>query len=93
MADAAITVVRRLINKKSPVWGDRGHLHHRLLDSGWSKPQIAVFYWVSTLALGILTLQLNSTQKVFTIAMIGFITAALIFLLKLITNTKTSNAN
>ncbi len=86
MADATFTIIRRLLHGKSPVWGDRGHLHHRLFDAGWSKPKIAYFYWGATAFLGLLTLQLNSTQKVFTIATISLITAGLILWLKLISH-------
>lgn len=82
-ADALITIFRRICRKKSPVWGDRGHLHHRLLDSGWSIPQISWFYWIATLILGILSLQLNSNQKLFTIALTILATAGLIIWLKL----------
>jgi UDP-GlcNAc:undecaprenyl-phosphate GlcNAc-1-phosphate transferase len=69
--DALFVIIRRLLSGKSPVWGDRGHLHHRLLDLGWSKRQIAGFYWISTALLGVISLQLNSQQKFYT--MIGLI--------------------
>lgn len=65
--DAASVIIRRIVSGKSPFWGDRGHLHHRLLDLGWGKRKIAVFYWMSTLLLGILALNLNSRQKFYTI--------------------------
>lgn len=50
--DGMITVIRRIIQRKSPLKGDKGHLHHLLLARGWSIKQVAVFYWVSTLATG-----------------------------------------
>lgn len=84
IADAIYTIVRRIWNKQSPVWGDRGHLHHHLLDLGWSKPQIARFYWFSTLVLGLLALQLTSSQKLFTILAVGLLVGGLLFWLKLI---------
>jgi UDP-GlcNAc:undecaprenyl-phosphate GlcNAc-1-phosphate transferase len=65
--DAAYVIARRLLQRKSPVWGDRGHLHHRLLDLGWGKRKIALFYWATTAILGGLSLQLNSSQKFYTI--------------------------
>ncbi|HAU99308.1 MAG: UDP-N-acetylmuramyl pentapeptide phosphotransferase/UDP-N-acetylglucosamine-1-phosphate transferase [Microgenomates group bacterium GW2011_GWF2_45_18] len=67
MIDATFVILRRLIHRKSPVWGDRGHLHHRLLDLGWSKRQVALFYWITTALLGMISLQLNSQQKFYTI--------------------------
>jgi UDP-GlcNAc:undecaprenyl-phosphate GlcNAc-1-phosphate transferase len=67
MIDAVYVVTRRIVNGKSPLWGDRGHLHHRLLDMGWGKRRIAMFYWMTTAILGFLSLQLNSQQKLYTI--------------------------
>lgn len=65
--DTAFVITRRILSGKSPVWGDRTHLHHKLLDKGWSKAQVALFYWFTTLVLGMLALILNSTLKVYTI--------------------------
>ena len=61
-ADAIVAVLRRLSSGHSPVWGDRGHLHHRLLDMGFEKPKIAIFIGFS-LILGLIALFLNSQQK------------------------------
>ena len=72
LIDTGYTVIRRILSGKSPVWGDRGHLHHRLLDVGFSKSQVALFYWLITAILGILALNLNTTTKVYT--MIGIAT-------------------
>jgi UDP-GlcNAc:undecaprenyl-phosphate GlcNAc-1-phosphate transferase len=65
MLDAVATLVRRIGTKKSPVLADRGHLHHRLLDLGWSKPKIALFYWGVSAILGLVSLTVTSTLKVF----------------------------
>lgn len=67
LVDTGYTVVRRLIQGKSPVWGDRGHLHHRLLDAGLSKKQVTYFYWFVTAILGALALNLNARYKFYTI--------------------------
>lgn len=67
LIDTGYSIVRRLLSGKSPVWGDRGHLHHKLLDSGLSKKQVSQIYWSLTAILGILALNLNSTYKLYTI--------------------------
>lgn len=67
LVDTGYTVLRRVVKGKSPVWGDRGHLHHRLLDAGLSKKQVTLFYWGGTLVLGLLALYLNSSSKLYTI--------------------------
>jgi UDP-GlcNAc:undecaprenyl-phosphate GlcNAc-1-phosphate transferase len=67
MIDAGFVIVSRILEKRSPFMGDRTHLHHKLMDLGWGKRRIAVFYWIATALLGLLALQLNSEQKLFTI--------------------------
>ncbi len=64
-------IVRRVAAGKSPVWGDTGHLHHQLLKLGWSKRQVATFYWLVTALLGTIALQLNSQMKIYTILLIA----------------------
>lgn len=66
MLDALYSLARRLLSKKSPFKADRSHLHHRLLDLGWGKRRIALFYWTVSAILGLLTLYMNSEQKIFT---------------------------
>ncbi len=77
MADAGYAIIRRSMSGKSPVWGDRKHLHHRLLDAGWSKKRIAYLYWGTTAILGILALNLNSQAKFYTIVGIVLFVGAL----------------
>jgi len=74
LIDTGYTIARRILAGKSPVWGDRGHLHHKLLDIGWGKRKVAIFYWFVTAALGVLALNLNTASKLYT--MVG-ITVAL----------------
>jgi UDP-GlcNAc:undecaprenyl-phosphate/decaprenyl-phosphate GlcNAc-1-phosphate transferase len=65
MIDAVFVIIRRLIHHKSLLKPDGQHLHHRLLKIGWSRSQIAVFYWLISLSLGFLSLFLNSQQKMY----------------------------
>jgi len=70
-ADALFTIARRLRAGKSPIWGDRGHLHHKLLDVlGWGKRRIAVFYWTTSAVLGLLSLYLNTVGKIVTVLVV-----------------------
>ncbi len=74
MMDAVYTLIRRIGSKKSPVLADRGHLHHRLLDLGWSKRKIALFYWFVSAILGAIALTVTSKQKFFAflVVAVGF---------------------
>ncbi len=65
MLDAVATLIRRIGRKRSPVVADRGHLHHKLLDLGWGKRRIALFYWVVSAILGLVSLTVTSKLKVF----------------------------
>ena len=65
MLDAIFVLFRRLISGRSLLKSDGQHLHHLLLKSGWSKMNIAVFYWVISLILGICSLYLTSQQKLY----------------------------
>ena len=73
MVDTGYTIVRRILSGKSPVWGDTGHLHHRLLALGWSKGNVAAFYWLITAFLGILAVYLNRPLKFYTMVSVALI--------------------
>ncbi len=56
--DVAWLILRRLAQGRSPMWGAREHLHHRLLDAGLSQPVIVLLYYAFTVLLGGLALVL-----------------------------------
>jgi UDP-GlcNAc:undecaprenyl-phosphate GlcNAc-1-phosphate transferase len=79
LIDTGFVMIRRLISGKSPFWGDRGHLHHRLLDNGnLTIPQVAIFYWIITGVLGIISLSLNTNSKFYTIIAVGIFLGGLV---------------
>lgn len=79
--DGAITIGRRLYLKKSPLAGDRAHLHHLLLSYGFSQRKIALFYWTACAILGMLSVFLKSIEKLFVVVVFGIIiTGGLIWL-------------
>lgn len=82
LIDTGYTILRRILQKKSPVLGDRGHLHHRLLDSGLTKHQVALFYWITTAVLGIIAMNLNTVPKLYTMVGIAILVGGLILWLK-----------
>lgn len=80
--DAAITIVRRVLSKKSPFWHDRGHLHHLLLDYGWGHRTIAVFYWLMSFILGIVALSVSSRGKLFAIILVIVVVIGFVLMLR-----------
>jgi len=73
LIDSGYTIVRRITSGKSPFWGDRGHLHHRLLDKGWNIHLICIFYWTITALLGFISLNLNGESKLYTMVGLSLI--------------------
>jgi len=86
LTDGVYTIIRRIYHRRSPFLGDRGHLHHRLFDLGWSKRKIAIFYWLTTAILGLLALNLNSKQKFYTIIMLGVLIGGVLMWLNYLKN-------
>ena len=61
--DAVFVILKRLLHRRSPLKGGPDHLHHYLLKIGWTRNQIAIFYWSISFILGFISLFLNSSQK------------------------------
>lgn len=56
--DVAWVILYRLRHGRSPFRGDRGHLHHRLLDLGLSQRQIVLVFYAFAALFGLLALLL-----------------------------------
>ncbi|MDE2590275.1 MAG: undecaprenyl-phosphate alpha-N-acetylglucosaminyl 1-phosphate transferase, partial [Patescibacteria group bacterium] len=66
---------------KSPFWHDKKHLHHLLLELGYSQRTIALFYWIISAILGAVSLTLTSAGKAFALVMLAVIAGGGIFFL------------
>lgn len=60
IADTAWQIVYRWRSGRSPFIGDRGHLHFRLVDMGFSPRWIVVAYWAFCALFGTLSLLVES---------------------------------
>ena len=89
--DTLYVMTKRVLAGKSPVWGDKGHLHHRLLDLGISRRRIAYLYWASTAILGMIALNLNATSKIYTILGLIFFLGGVALFLKYAKNQKSNS--
>lgn len=66
LLDLFWTIIRRLIIKKNPFkYADRLHLHHRLLDFGFSHRQICWLYYSIAFIFGISALFLQTKGKIY----------------------------
>lgn len=51
--DTLFAIIRRAWNHKPIMEADRGHLHHRLLDSGFSQKETVAILYIITITLGL----------------------------------------
>jgi UDP-N-acetylmuramyl pentapeptide phosphotransferase/UDP-N-acetylglucosamine-1-phosphate transferase len=57
--DVAWVIFYRVSHGRAPYEADRGHLHHRLLDGGWTQAQIVIFVSGVSALFGVCSLLLS----------------------------------
>lgn len=71
--DTLFAMVRRKVNGKPMMQGDRGHLHHRLLDMGMSQRKAVIIMYLISAALGgisIIAMIVSSKNSYFLLAVV-----------------------
>ncbi len=77
--DVAWRILDRLRRGRSPLVGDRGHLHFRLLDLGLSQRQIVLLYYLFCSSFGLLALIISSRiYKFLALLVLGAMTLLLL---------------
>lgn len=69
--DTLFAVIRRKVNGKPIMQGDRGHLHHRLLDLGLTQRQSVIIMYLISACLGgiaILAMEISTKRAYFLLA-------------------------
>ncbi len=56
VVDTGVTIARRFVNGKPIFKGDREHIHHMLLDRGWSQRRVVLVLYGVTAAFGLLAM-------------------------------------
>ena len=82
ITDTAWQIIDRYRRGASILHGDRGHLHFRLIDRGYSQSRIVVGYWVAAAAFGVLSLTAGS-QLIKLVALLLLITVTIVYLARL----------
>jgi len=88
--DAVYTIIRRIKKKQSPFRPDWGHFHHKLLEIGWGKRRIAVFYWIVSIIFGIAALFFKGSEKIIIFLTIGIILLIFIVIIERVKKVKIS---
>lgn len=58
--DTLFAMGRRAVHRKPIMQADRGHLHHRLIDRGYSQKQAVVTLYILSAACGLLAIAISS---------------------------------
>ena len=80
--DVAWQILHRLRLGHSPFLGDRGHLHHRLLDLGLSHRRVVLLFYLLCATFGALALILGTgLQKLLVLLAMGIVAFAVLIIL------------
>jgi len=80
--DMAWQIINRLRLGRSPFLADRGHLHHRLLDLGFSQRRVVLLFYALCAAFGTLALILGTgLQKLLVLLGMGVVALVVLVLL------------
>jgi UDP-GlcNAc:undecaprenyl-phosphate/decaprenyl-phosphate GlcNAc-1-phosphate transferase len=75
LLDVVWQIINRLAHGQNPLRGDRGHLHFRLLDLGFSQRQIVLGYYAFCAVFGGLALMIPSrSYKLIALVVMGLLT-------------------
>lgn len=83
--DICFAVIRRVAKGQSPMHADRGHVHHRLIDMGFSQKQAVAISYLLSAILGLSAVVLTDRGEVqamiflLAIVIVGVIGVGLIF--------------
>lgn len=86
--DICFAFLRRIAHGQSPMVADRSHMHHRLIDMGFSQKQAVAIAYVISALLGLSAVVLASSNEIRSLILIGAIIVIGAVGLKVVFNTK-----
>lgn len=69
--DICFAILRRLAHGQNPMVADRGHIHHRLIDMGFSQKQTVAIAYMLTALLGLAAVVLTSSGEMRALILLG----------------------
>ena len=69
--DICFAFLRRIAKGQNPMVADRGHVHHRLIDMGFSQKQAVAISYMLTAILGLAAVLLTSSGELKALILIG----------------------
>ena len=61
--DTAFAIIRRVLDGRSPMSPDRGHVHHRLMDMGFNQKQAVAILYIISAVLGLMAVVLTTSGE------------------------------
>lgn len=62
VVDTTFTIIRRFVGGRPLFQGDREHIHHKLLERGWSQRRVAIVLYTVSALFGLLALLFASSN-------------------------------
>lgn len=87
--DTLFAMIRRLINHQPIMTADRGHLHHRLIDSGYSHKQAVIILYALSVVSAIIAI-LIAVQN-FAVTIVVFISFSILLLMFFVYSKRTDH--
>ncbi len=81
LVDSVWVVLQRMRNNRSIFQGDKGHLHHKLLDRGWSVRRILTLYYFLTMLSAYIAVSTFALGKIFALIIFCSIVIAFFYFL------------
>ncbi len=79
--DTTFAIIRRFLTKKPIMQADRGHLHHRLVDHGYSQKKTVIILYVISIFAGLISISiaLNNFTALMLVFIFMFIILAMVY--------------
>ena len=81
LMDTLVLLIKRPLNGKSPVRPDRDHLHHKLLNMGFSNRRVVLTLYVVSLVIGFIGLTIHQEIVLESMAFLIFLGLFVVYLL------------
>jgi UDP-GlcNAc:undecaprenyl-phosphate/decaprenyl-phosphate GlcNAc-1-phosphate transferase len=63
VSEAGLSIVRRFLSGQSLLAGDRGHIHHKLLERGWTQRKVVILLYAVCAIFSLFGLMLLNPQR------------------------------
>ncbi|MFV0504876.1 MAG: glycosyltransferase family 4 protein [Lachnospirales bacterium] len=83
--DTSFAMLRRAINKQPIMQADRGHLHHRLIDRGYSQKKTVFLLYALSIMSGALAITI-ATESIFVAVVVFFSLLACLLMVNIYSN-------